>query len=97
MPNLFNYRVKSNPFDFTLPATDNIYQFFGLPDAVLAPFACSAGFCVYPAVSDGYWLLLNPLPLGQHTINFGGSNGGFTLNITYNIRVVPRGHYQGCQ
>jgi hypothetical protein len=54
-----------------------------------------------PAVSDGYWLMLAPLPIGQHTITFGGTmpwgydaNGNpctFTLYITYNINVTPRG------
>jgi hypothetical protein len=29
------------------------------------------------AVSDGYWVLLNPLPPGTYTVNFGG-----TLNLT---------------
>lgn len=97
--NPFGYRAKSKPFCYTLPATDNIYQFFGLGD-LLTPFACAEGFCVCPAVADGYWLLLNPLPVGQHTINFGGTVGppnNFTLNITYNITVVPGGQYQGCQ
>ena len=95
--NLFGYRAQSAPFCYTLPATDNVYQFFGAGD-LLSPFACSSGFCVCPAVADGYWLLTTPLPVGQHTINFGGSNSTpFTLDITYNITVVPRGQYQGCQ
>jgi hypothetical protein len=97
--NLFSYRVQSDPFCYTLPATDNIAQFFGL-GADLPPFACASGFCICPAVSDGFWLLTTPLPLGQHTINFGGTVGppvNFTLDITYNITVVPRGQYQGCQ
>ncbi len=93
---LFSYRVRSDPFCYTLPATDNILQFFGLN---LTGFGCLAGFCICPAVSDGFWLLLTPLPAGQHTINFGGTFGApvnFTLDITYNITVVPRGQYQGC-
>lgn len=96
---LFSYRVQSKPFCYTLPATDNIAQHFGLGDS-LPPFACAAGFCICPTVSDGFWLLTTPLPLGQHTINFGGTFGpptNFTLDITYHITVVPRGQYQGCQ
>ncbi len=97
--NLFSYRVKSNPFCYTLPATDNIAQFFGL-DGFLSSFACPSGFCICPAVSDGFWLLTTPLPVGQHTINFGGTftqPSVFMLDITYDITVVPRGQYQGCQ
>lgn len=89
----FNYRAKSDPFCYTLPATDNLYQFFDTPEELLAPFACANGFCVCPAVSDGYWLLLKPLSPGQHTINFGASVDDFVLDITYNIRVVPRNQY----
>jgi hypothetical protein len=47
---LFSYRVKSDPFCYTIPATDNIYQFFGLPGELLSPFACAQGFCICPAV-----------------------------------------------
>ncbi len=96
--NLFDYRVKTTPFCYTLPATDNLYQFFGL-GGFLTGLECSAGFCICPAVSDGFWLLSTPLPVGQHTINFGGTFTEpftFTLDITYHITVVPRGQYQGC-
>jgi hypothetical protein len=93
---LSSYRAKSNPFCYKLPATDNIYQFFGVPPEWLAPFACPTGFCVCPVVADGYWLLLSPLSVGPHTINFGGGTDTFNLNITYNIEVVPRNQYQGC-
>jgi hypothetical protein len=82
IPNLFSYRAKSAPFNFTLPATDNIYQFFGV----------DISGAVAPAVTDGYWLLLAPLPAGNHTINFGGTTGppvNFTLDITYYITVTP--------
>lgn len=94
--NLFSYRAKSDPFCYTLPAADNIYQFFGAPPEWLTPYACATGFCVCPTVADGYWLLLKPLPVGQHTINFGGGTPNFSLDITYNITVVPRNQYQGC-
>lgn len=96
---LSSYRAKSKPFCYTLPATDNVYQYppFGISPEWLAPFACDSGFCVCPVVADGYWLLLNPLPPGPHTINFGGGNDAFTLDVTYNITVVPRHQYTGCQ
>lgn len=48
-----------------------------------------------PAVSDGLWVMLDPLPPGQHEITFGGSlpligvEGYFHLDIIYHITVLP--------
>lgn len=48
----------------------------------------------YPAASDGYWLLLEPLPKGKHTLKFGGrynnaegAGGGMVQDIEYQITV----------
>lgn len=46
----------------------------------------------FPAVSDGYWVLLRPLSPGQHTIHFLGVVGDpeapiFVTEATYNITV----------
>lgn len=78
IPNMFSYRAKSAPFNYKLPATDNLFQLFGI----------NVSGTISPAVTDGYWLFLAPLPVGEHTLNFGGTNGGFTLNITYHITVT---------
>ena len=49
----------------------------------------------YPnSAADGYWLLLEPLSPGSHTISFGGVIGDpaepdFELSVTYAINVVP--------
>jgi hypothetical protein len=42
------------------------------------------------AVSDGYWVMLKPLPPGEHTIEFGGkmTKPEFTSDISYKIKVV---------
>jgi hypothetical protein len=64
------------PFSLTLPS-DN---FFGVPAGTYAP-----------AVADGFYLLLRPLPPGSHTIMFGGRGffGGseFFQEITYHLTV----------
>lgn len=81
IPNLSSYRATSAPFNFRLPANDNIVQFFGI----------NISGTVAPVVTDGFWLLLAPLPIGEHIINFGGTFGNpinFTLNITYHITVT---------
>jgi hypothetical protein len=79
------YRVQSPVFSYSMPSfappDQNVAQFFGID------FAGT----VSPAVGDGYYLLLTPLPRGEHVINFGGTNrsGSFALDITYHITVVP--------
>jgi hypothetical protein len=42
------------------------------------------------AVADGYWIMLHPLGLGIHQINFRGSapSFGFTTKAEYSVRVV---------
>ena len=67
---------------------NNVVQFFGLD----AP----AG-TISPSVSDGYFALVKPLPVGVHTLHFGGvadltSIGGpvFIQDIAYVINVLPR-------
>jgi hypothetical protein len=42
------------------------------------------------STSRGVWLLLKPLPIGEHTIRFAGSypNAGFSLSVTYHLTVA---------
>ncbi len=56
LQNLQNYRVQSRLFSFII-----------LPDD---PAGVPAGPTV--GVSDGYWVFLKPLSIGQHTIHFTG-------------------------
>jgi len=62
--NLFGYRAPHAPFGYTVPAVDNMPQYFGAEDWPTT--------YVFAASSDGYLLMMNPLPPGIHTINFGG-------------------------
>jgi len=82
--NPWQYRAESSAF--TLELSD-----------ALADFGYPAGTRT-PSVSDGYWIMLRPLPAGEHTINFtsAGSysvaNGDpfdseFTLDVTWNLTV----------
>jgi hypothetical protein len=76
---LTSYRVQGPVFSVTFP-DDNIFQFFGcdVPTGTYSPF-----------VNDGFYLMLEPLPAGPHTIHFHGSipDASFTLDITYHITV----------
>ena len=41
------------------------------------------------AVSDGYWVMLDPLPEGEHTLHFTATQTatGFALDVTYHLTV----------
>jgi hypothetical protein len=79
---LSSHRVASPVFSIAYSDSDNLesfqagHPFVGLDD---------------PIVSDGYWLMLEPLKPGVHVINFGGTLGppiNVTLDITDTITVV---------
>jgi hypothetical protein len=84
-PTTSPYRVTTPVFNYWLPATDNVDQFFGLDITGV----------VSGAVADGICIMLAPLPVGQHRIHFtgtipgSGGAGAFILDITYNITVAP--------
>ncbi|HEY5909892.1 MAG TPA: hypothetical protein VJA21_04730 [Verrucomicrobiae bacterium] len=74
--NLRNYRaVSPGPFGVTVPA-DNIS---GVPAGTH-----------FPQVADGYFVILEPLSVGRHTIwvNVVNANG-FETTLAYNITVAP--------
>ncbi len=72
-------RIQSDVFDVALPS-DNVF----LPN--FPP--CPAG--IYsPTVDDGFYVLLEPLTPGQHTIKFHSESAGFVEEITYQVTVVP--------
>jgi hypothetical protein len=69
-------RIKSEVFDVAFTA-DNV---FGVPAGVYSP-----------AVDDGFYVMLDPLNVGTHTLNFHSENppAAFSLDVTYNLKVVP--------
>jgi hypothetical protein len=73
-------RVISGPFEYTVG-----------PGTLPVGFGAEAGDVVYPAVSDGYWVMLKPLAPGNHVVEFSGAVGGdfdYVQDVTYNITVV---------
>jgi hypothetical protein len=74
IPDLEHYRVQSDLFTVALPE-DNVLE---LEPAVLE------------GVIDGYWLLLAPLPPGQHELHFGGAlpDIGVVHGVTYHLTVA---------
>ena len=72
-----NFSVQSAVFGFTIP-DDNLLK------AVYPPPNNFEAGTYFPAVDDGYYLMLAPLPPGSHTLHFGAS----WLDITYNLTVA---------
>ena len=72
--NVQKNRVASDIFDYSL-GPDNIG---GQSPGVY-----------FPAISDGIWAMLDPLPPGPHTVHFTASTSvGFALDVTYILNVV---------
>jgi hypothetical protein len=57
-----------------------------LPEGNL--FGLDAGTVVAPCADAGYYLMVHPLPPGEHTIEFGGSLTDFSTQVTYHITVA---------
>jgi hypothetical protein len=80
------YLVQASPFSYTTAEKDNILAgLFGEP-------CIPGGLTIYPAVADGVYLMLSPLPYGKHSIHFVGVVGPPSApfvkdDITYEITV----------
>ena len=79
------YREQSPVFSITLPTNDLFTAIGegppGLPDGFKpGPY--------FPVVDDGYYLMLEPLHPGKHTIRFHGEFPSFVLDMTYLVTVV---------
>jgi hypothetical protein len=76
-------RFLSGLFTYTLAEHDNVWKALGttsVPDGASTP-----------AVGDGYYVMLNPLPAGNHTVRFHGELPAynFALDVTYTLEVAP--------
>ena len=75
--------------DYRFPSP--IFSFTG---AVGNPYAPQYEGFRETAFSDGYWVLLHPLPPGEHTVHFGGHfnlpdwDWEFEVDVTYHLTVA---------
>ena len=76
------HRTRSPVFDVALPA-DNLFVGFCNPDLRAGIYS--------PAVDDGVYVRLNPLPVGPHTLHIHAENPdqGFMVDVTYQLTIVP--------
>lgn len=82
LKNLGDYRTKTSPvmvFMVEIPADD----IFGYVNAGLEPGTHG------PCVDDGYYVMLEPLKPGFHTLHFSATltDSGFSLDVTYHLTV----------
>ena len=72
-------RIQADPFEVAFPADNWLVPFCGgdQPAGVYSP-----------AVADGYYVSLDPLKKGQHTIHIQGQSSGFVVDVTYNLTIV---------
>jgi len=72
---LDDFEFQSPVFSFWLPA-DNIIGLDGGP-------------LTSRSVADGFFIMLEPLSVGAHTLHFqGGITGVFVVNVTYHLHIV---------
>lgn len=82
--NMQRYRASSPLFTYGPLPDNNVLQLFGFT----APEGTTS-----LSVADGFYLMLAPLSVGQHTLHYTGTFGdpiNFTLDITYYLTIVPR-------
>lgn len=85
VPDLFAYRVQSEPGGFTF----KLGPLFEEED-----FGSLSPGPRFPAVADGYWILLKPLPVGKHEVRFSAdfdTDGNPDLGANYTL-IVKRRH-----
>ena len=72
---------SSGALDYNINSLNNVTEFSSKPFSLVIPTITQKPNQVtgtWDAVSQGWWVFLKPLPLGEHT-------------LSYNIRVTPTG------
>ncbi len=80
---VYSYRAQSSPGGYVLNNTDLLVD-FGLDPGPR-----------FPAVSDGYWIMLRGLGPGEHVIRIRATaaGAGFDLDVTYNLTLGHGMHH----
>ncbi len=76
IPDALDFRQTSSKFFLIALPDDNL---FGAPEDD------------YPAVLDGYWVAVEGLSPGSHTLTFGATSGNFLVDVTANLTVPEPG------
>lgn len=85
------YRVQSPVYDYTVPAHDNILALFDDGPCYDSPPRPEIPYTAQGAVADGVFVMIKPLPVGTHTIQFGLVDPATgEPNRLYNITVTGK-------
>lgn len=74
-------RLKSEVFSVALPE-DNIF------DTPCKSFGNVPAGVYSPGIADGFYVTLDPLSPGQHTLNIHAKSGKFVLEVNYDLNVT---------
>jgi hypothetical protein len=84
--------VKTPVFDYTSPALDNILKPVN-GSCYIDPNHNGQPYTATGAVAEGVHVMIKPLPVGKHTIQFGPLDSVTGLpRHRYNITVTEHGH-----
>ena len=77
------FRFTSVVFSYTL-SQNNVIQ-------ALGDLITGTPGTYFPVVDEGFYVMLKPLPVGEHTLTIHGEfpNFDFVLDVTYHLTVVP--------
>jgi hypothetical protein len=83
---LFAYRFPSPLYSYTMPF-DNI---LGCPSSGNCPGLTTPCPCSGIAAADGYYMMLQPLQAGVHTVSFGGAVPAFSFStaVVYTLTIT---------
>jgi hypothetical protein len=68
-------------FSYAVPYGDNFWSAVGVP---------GVSGTIYPAFTDGYWVMLPPQPAGAHKLHWSGMISGsqpFNLDVTFDLTL----------
>lgn len=80
----------SDPYAYRAQSQPGGYTQYIPPGSVLTELLGVNAGPRYPAVADGYWIFLKPLPVGQYTIHFEATDRlskSKVIDVTYNLEV----------
>ena len=82
----------NDPWSYRAISPDGGFVFMVDEGSILNEIGFPAGDR-YPAIVDGYWVMLPPLSVGEHTIQWSSSGesqgGSYSYGIIWHLTVAP--------
>lgn len=71
-----------------LEVSDYFSPGFAQPGSLLAALGQDQSEDFFPSRGAGYWLMIEHLPQGEHTLHFGGTAGTGTIDVTDHVYII---------